>query len=163
MCWASHMYYRGIRWFRNAFLLVVLVLVLLLFHVGLCACGHVMLYSSGRHLQLQVIQTKVLFVKPGSYCRTIDMSDHWQCRRLACRVNLHVGLLTPRQTVFLGVLTRRSTNTPHQVILVRLHIYWHFGVLTNHNTRLAIAPGPTVHWLFRPPDLPSKYRYNAPQ
>ena len=36
------------------------------------------------------------------------------------------------------------------------YIDWHY-------IRLVIAPGPTVHWLFRSHDLPSKYRYNVPQ
>jgi len=43
----------------------------------------------------------------------------------------------------------------------------HFGgvdlcLLCSDYMRLAIAPGPTVHWLFRSHDLPSKYRSIVP-
>ena len=133
------MYHRGIRRFRNAFIII---------HVGLCACERVCMpccTAPGYIYSYKQYKQNPFFVTPGCDCRTIDRRL-LACRTidrvglLACRTINRVGLLACRTIDHVGLLTCRTINrvgllacrTTDRVGLLACRTNRHVGLLTHH-------------------------------
>ena len=91
---------------------------------------------------------------------TADDKLRWQAQVSHCfhvwYFRLHTYIYSKIRCV-LSNMQQNVSNDTYTLLSVKACLFEHTHTHTHARARLNIAPGPTVHWLFRSNDLPSKF------